>query len=110
MSEIIQGPVAALSDGTVDFAIVVGVGKRAPNPPGAANGVTGGESSVAGGIQARDWLGGLADTKLVDGAVDKDTNNLHAGVGRTCPQCGHVILRDQIVRRMVSGAYKHDSC
>jgi hypothetical protein len=88
---------------------LIAMGRR-EDPPGAAKGVTGGTSSVSGHVEAQSWLGGLDDTKLVDGAIDKETNNLHAAVGQACPQCGHVITQDQIVRRMVSGAYKHDSC
>jgi predicted RNA-binding Zn-ribbon protein involved in translation (DUF1610 family) len=57
------------------------------------------------------YLTGLApDDHAVDQAVNMDTNDLHVAVGQLCPKCGHEIVRDQPVRRRVSGAYQHDFC
>jgi hypothetical protein len=48
--------------------------------------------------------------KLVDGSVDPDTHNLHAGVGERCMICDREIAKGQPVRRTVSGGYVHDNC
>ncbi|MBO0732138.1 MAG: hypothetical protein J2P57_22950 [Acidimicrobiaceae bacterium] len=60
-------------------------------------------------VGVHDWLGGVTD-KLVDKTVDPDSHNLHLAVGHVCPTCGKLIEPNQSVRRMVSGAYKHDAC
>jgi len=64
----------------------------------------------AGEVMRSTWLGGLADTKLVDAAADPDGNNLHLSAGHACPACGRAIESYQSVRRMASGEYEHDIC
>jgi hypothetical protein len=51
-----------------------------------------------------------AEEHAVDPLADMTENELHAGVGQTCPRCGRAIKSGQAVRRTVSGAYQHDAC
>ncbi len=93
-----------------EWPIVGGVGADNQLEPSlAAAAKEGVVEGVAPGSAAHEWLGGL-DAKLVDRRVDSDTHNLHTAVGQVCPTCRHVIETGQPVRKMVSGAYKHDAC
>lgn len=51
-----------------------------------------------------------ADEVVQDPFADVEGNELHAGVGTTCPRCGRVIKPGEPVQRMVSGAYEHQAC
>jgi hypothetical protein len=42
--------------------------------------------------------------------VDVESNNLHSEGAVSCVTCGHPIATGQVVRRTVTGQYKHDNC